>query len=114
MFLHKFEILIRNLKRLFQIFFACFDEIMRRDEIGDLTVPYHRQFICIMERFDQGHLHPKLHVEVPRLTSGSAWIRIRMDPHHFGNLDPHPDRHPHKIKIWIRIRIKVMSWILIC
>jgi hypothetical protein len=24
------------------------------------------------------------------------WIRIRMDLHHFGNLDPHPDSHPHK------------------
>jgi hypothetical protein len=32
-----------------------------------------------------------------------------MDPHHFGNLDP----HPHQIKIQIRIRIKVMSWIRI-
>jgi hypothetical protein len=21
-----------------------------------------------------------------------------MDPHHFGNLDPHPDPHPHKMK----------------
>jgi hypothetical protein len=30
-------------------------------------------------------------------------IRIRMDPHHFGNLDPH--------QIKIRIRIKVISWI---
>ncbi len=25
------------------------------------------------------------------------WIRIRINPHHFGNLDPHPD--PHQIKI---------------
>jgi hypothetical protein len=51
-------------------------------------------------------------------------IRIRMDPHHFGNLDPHPDPHqgeksypdphqgkksdpdPHQIKIRIRSRIK--------
>jgi hypothetical protein len=32
------------------------------------------------------------------------WIRIRMDPHHFGNLDPHPDPNPHQIKIRIRIR----------
>ncbi len=30
-----------------------------------------------------------------------------MDPHHFGNLDP----HPHQIKIQIRIRIKAISWI---
>jgi hypothetical protein len=30
------------------------------------------------------------------------WIRIRIDPHHSGNLDPHPD--PHKIKIRIRIK----------
>jgi hypothetical protein len=45
-----------------------------------------------------------------------------MDPHHFGNLDPHPDPHPHQkkimIRIRIRIRIKVISWIrnriLIC
>jgi hypothetical protein len=56
-------------------------------------------------------------------------IRIRMDPHHFGNLNPHPDPHqiksgsasrsasdknpdPHliKIRIWIRIRITVISW----
>jgi hypothetical protein len=29
------------------------------------------------------------------------WIRIRKDPHHFGNLDP----HPHQIKIRIRIII---------
>jgi hypothetical protein len=37
------------------------------------------------------------------------WIQNRMDPYHFGNLDPHPDLHPHK-KIRIRIRIAV-SWI---
>jgi len=24
-----------------------------------------------------------------------------MDPHHFGNLDPHPDPHPHQMKIMI-------------
>jgi hypothetical protein len=30
---------------------------------------------------------------------------IRKDPHHFGNLDPHPD--PHQIKIRIRNRIKI-------
>jgi hypothetical protein len=38
------------------------------------------------------------------------------DPHgsdSFGNLDPHVDPHPHQIKIWIRIRIKVISWIRI-
>jgi hypothetical protein len=31
------------------------------------------------------------------------WIRIRIhkDPHHFANLDPHPDQ----INIWIRIKI---------
>jgi hypothetical protein len=29
---------------------------------------------------------------------------IRKDPHHFGNLDPHPDLHPHQIKIRIRIK----------
>jgi hypothetical protein len=44
-------------------------------------------------------------------------IRIRMDPHQFGNLDPHPDPHLHQIKIWIRIRIriciKLISWIRI-
>ncbi len=34
-------------------------------------------------------------------------IRISMDPHHFGNLDLHPD--PHQIEV--RIRIKVINWI---
>ncbi len=33
------------------------------------------------------------------------WILIRMDPHHFGNLDPH--------QIKLRICIKVISWIRI-
>jgi hypothetical protein len=23
-------------------------------------------------------------------------IRVRINPHHFGNLDPHPDPHPHQ------------------
>jgi hypothetical protein len=32
-------------------------------------------------------------------------IRIRKDPHHFGNQDPHPDPHPHQRKIQIRIKI---------
>jgi hypothetical protein len=43
------------------------------------------------------------------------WIRIRMDPHNFGNLEPHPDPHQIKIqtRICIRIRIKVISWIRI-
>ncbi len=36
------------------------------------------------------------------------WIWIRMDLHHFGILDP----HLHEIKIRIRFRIKVISWIL--
>jgi hypothetical protein len=31
------------------------------------------------------------------------WIRIRKDPHHFGNLDPHP--YSYQIKIRIRIKI---------
>jgi hypothetical protein len=39
------------------------------------------------------------------------WIRIRMDPHHFGNLDPYSDPHPHQLKIRKRFRIKVISWI---
>ncbi len=34
------------------------------------------------------------------------WIRILMDPHHFGNQDPYPDPHPHQINIRNRIRIK--------
>jgi hypothetical protein len=34
-------------------------------------------------------------------------IRIRKDPHHFGNLDPDPYPHPHQIKIRIQIRIKI-------
>jgi hypothetical protein len=29
------------------------------------------------------------------------WIRIRKDPDHFGNLDP----HPHQVKIRIRVKI---------
>ncbi len=37
------------------------------------------------------------------------WIRIRIDPHHFGNLNLHPDQHPHQIKI--RIRINLISWV---
>ncbi len=42
------------------------------------------------------------------------WIRIHMDPHHFGNLvDPYPDPHQIKtrIRIHIWIRIKVINWI---
>jgi hypothetical protein len=35
------------------------------------------------------------------------WIRIRNDPHHFGNLNPHPD--PHQIKIRIRIKIYMLD-----
>ncbi len=31
------------------------------------------------------------------------WIRIRGDPQHFGNKDP----HPHQLKIRVRIRIKI-------
>jgi hypothetical protein len=31
-------------------------------------------------------------------------IRIRMDLHCFGNLNQHPDLHPHQLKIRIRIR----------
>ncbi len=37
------------------------------------------------------------------------WIRIRMDPHNFGNLDPHPDPPPHQIKIRIRINLQMTS-----
>ncbi len=40
------------------------------------------------------------------------WIRILKDPHHFGNLDPHPNPHLHpdhphqrKFRIWIHIKI---------
>jgi hypothetical protein len=33
------------------------------------------------------------------------WIRIRKDPHHFGNLKMRPDEHPQQIKIRIRIKI---------
>jgi hypothetical protein len=32
-------------------------------------------------------------------------IRIRKDPHHFGDLDP----HPHQIKIRIRTRIRIRN-----
>ncbi len=38
------------------------------------------------------------------------WIRIPKDPHHFGNLDPHPDPHQIKIRIWIRIRIRITMY----
>ncbi len=34
-------------------------------------------------------------------------MRIRKDPHHFTNLDPHLDPHPCQIKIRIRIRIPI-------
>jgi hypothetical protein len=30
--------------------------------------------------------------------------RLRMDPYHCGDLDPHPYQHPHQIKIRIRIK----------
>jgi hypothetical protein len=33
------------------------------------------------------------------------WIRIRKDPHHSVNQDPHPDPDPHQIKIRIRMKI---------
>ena len=46
---------------------------------------------------------------VVRLPTQVLWIQIRMDPHHFGN----PDPHSHQIKIRIRIHIKVISWIRI-
>ncbi len=36
-------------------------------------------------------------------------VRIRKDPHHFGNLDPHPDPHSHQIKIRIRIKMYKMD-----
>jgi hypothetical protein len=41
--------------------------------------------------------------------SEKPMLWIRMDPHHFGNLDPHLDPHPHQIKIRIRIRIRIKS-----
>jgi hypothetical protein len=28
-----------------------------------------------------------------------------VDPQHFGNLNPHPDLHPHQLEIWIRIKV---------
>jgi hypothetical protein len=41
---------------------------------------------------------------------------LDLDPHHSGNLDPHQNKNsdpdPHQIKIGIRIRIQVISWIL--
>jgi hypothetical protein len=39
------------------------------------------------------------------------WIRIQIpkDSHHFGNLDPHPDSHPHQLKIRIRIKIYTLD-----
>jgi hypothetical protein len=41
------------------------------------------------------------------MISSGLWIQIRMDPHHFGNMDPHQDPHPHQINIRIRIRIRI-------
>jgi hypothetical protein len=31
------------------------------------------------------------------------------DPHHLGNLDPHPDPHQHQIKIRIRINLHMTN-----
>jgi hypothetical protein len=42
-----------------------------------------------------------------RMLSKSVLWSVDPDPHHLGNLDPHPDRHLHQIKILIRIRIKI-------
>jgi hypothetical protein len=36
------------------------------------------------------------------------WIRIRKDPHHFGNLDTHSDPHPRQ-KMRIRIKIYLLG-----
>jgi hypothetical protein len=33
------------------------------------------------------------------------WIWVRMDPHHLGNLDP----HPHQIEIRIRVNFQMIS-----
>ncbi len=40
------------------------------------------------------------------------WIRIRMDPYHFGNLDPRRHHIKIRIRIRIRIRVKVVIWIM--
>jgi hypothetical protein len=40
-----------------------------------------------------------------RIRIYQCWIRIRMDPYYFGNLDP----HSHQIKIRIRINMQVIS-----
>ncbi len=76
---------------------------------------------CVLAPALSHTCHTDTEVQVPEMHSfkedhippyGTVlWIRIRMDPHHFGNLDPHPDSDPHKIKFRIRIRIKVISWI---
>jgi hypothetical protein len=59
----------------------------------------------------------KVSVGTVQYRIGVLWIRILVDPDHFGNLDPHPDPHQIKnpdldqIKTRIRIRIKVINWI---
>jgi hypothetical protein len=44
---------------------------------------------------------------MPRKTGSGSSSVIDPDPHHFGNLDQHPDPHQHKIKIQIRIPITI-------
>ncbi len=41
--------------------------------------------------------------------AGCSVVDPDLDPHHFGNLDPHPETHPHQLKIQIRIRIKYIQ-----
>ncbi len=54
----------------------------------------YKQSLHFFERNDTGEWRFKI--------LGVLWILIRMDPHHFGYLDP----HPHQIKIRIRIKYK--------
>jgi hypothetical protein len=49
---------------------------------------------------------PSPFLKIEKLLWGAVLlIRIRKDPHHFGDLDP----HPHQIKIRIRTRIRIRN-----
>jgi len=57
-------------------------------------------FLQVLEIFraDTGTLFNVKKVPLSPLLWIHIRIRIQMDPHHFGNLDPHPDSHPHQYK----------------
>jgi hypothetical protein len=59
------------------------------------------------------HKMVKAQNETHQNLKAMLWIRIRIDLHHFGNLDLHPHQIKIRIRIRIRIHIKVISWIRI-